>query len=167
VLPWTSERYENAAWVKTCVARRGWVGCEQRQFHHPDSSQLCHRLQAHHGPLSRSRHTERVLFITELFAGHFRNLPPGIGAQLTREDNPVLVDVCSAAQSLEQLVREQPVMAYIEVMRFLKSPIADHPHDSLLALLFLRPHRCSGAGSILDGQMLERQIDHDDRSLHG
>src|SRR5262249_31776425 len=139
----------------------------QHRWRVQTSSQLGQSLEPHHGPLSWSRHTERVLLITKLFARDFRNLSPGVGAQLSGKNDPVLADVCSAAQSLEQLLREQPVMAHVEVMRFLKSAITDHPHKPLLALLFLGPHWCSWTGSILDGQMFERQINHDDRTLHG
>ena len=61
-------------------------------------------------PLARSRHTERVLFVAELFAGHFRDLSSSINAQLTGENGSVPVHVSSAAQSLEQLVGEQSVL---------------------------------------------------------
>src|SRR6185503_15291176 len=130
------------------------------------SSQLRDRLEPDHRSLARSRHTERVLFVAELFVGHFRDLSSSIDAQLTGEDGSVLVHVSSAAQSLEQLIGKQSVMTQIEMVGFLHGPIPDHPHDPLFTLFFLRPHRRSRTGSILDGQMLERQVHHDDRSLN-
>src|SRR5215472_695250 len=94
--------------------------------------ELGHWLESGHSPLPRSRNTSGLLLVCKLLSGHLGDLSLGIGAEFPCEDRSILVDISAAAESLQQLISEKPVLPGIVTMRLLDGAVADHPHESVL-----------------------------------